>query len=106
MTQNDATYNRLSSLLGVGENAAAGVGNMGVQATSNIGNTLTSGAAAQAAGTIGSANAYSGALNSGMGYYMLNNMTGGKMFGTGSAGSTQFPGASMATLGDGMWGGV
>jgi hypothetical protein len=84
MTQNNATYNRLSSLLGIGENAAAGVGNAGAQVMSNVGNTLTSGAAAQAAGRVGEANALSGAINNGMGYYMLNNMTGGSMFGTGA----------------------
>jgi hypothetical protein len=82
--QRDTTYKRLADLLGIGENAAAGVGNMGVQAMNNIGNTLTSGAAAQAAGTVGQANALSGAINNGMGYYMLNNMTGGNMFRTGS----------------------
>jgi hypothetical protein len=84
MTQNDATYNRLSSLLGIGENAAAGVGNTGAQVMSNVGNTLTSGAAAQAAGRVGQANALTGSINNGMGYYMLNNMTGGNLFGTGS----------------------
>jgi len=87
MTQNETTYKRLADLLGIGENAAAGAGNMGVQATNNIANTLTSGAAAQAAGTVGQANALSGGINTGMGYYMLNNMTGGKLFGTGSGSS-------------------
>jgi hypothetical protein len=77
MSQNDATYNRLSSLLGIGENAAAGVGNTGAQVTSNIANTLTSGANAQAAGTIGSANAWSGGLNNAAGFYALRNMIGG-----------------------------
>lgn len=102
MSQNDATYNRLSSLLGIGENAAAGVGNTGAQVTSNIANTLTSGAAAQAAGQVGSANAWSGGLNNAAGYYALSNMLGG-----GSGGmSSQFTGSQMAGLGDGMWGGV
>lgn len=77
MSQNDATYNRLSSLLGVGENAAAGVGNIGAQTASSIGNTLTSGANAQAAGQIGSANAYSGALGNMSSMYMMNKMFGG-----------------------------
>lgn len=81
MSQNDATYNRLSSLLGIGENAAAGLGNTGAQVMSNVGNTLTSGAAARAAGQIGSANAFTGGINNGMGYYMLNQMTGNNMFG-------------------------
>jgi len=100
MSQNDATYNRLSSLLGIGENAAAGVGNTGAQVTSNIANTLTSGANAQAAGIVGSANAINGGINNAAGYYALSNMLGG------SGKSGQFTGSSMATLGDGMWGGV
>jgi hypothetical protein len=79
--QRDSTYKRLADLLGIGENAAAGAGNMGIQAMGNIGNTLTSGAAAQAAGTMGQANALSGAIGNSMGYYMLNNLTGGKLFG-------------------------
>lgn len=101
MTQNDATYNRLSSLLGIGENAAAGVGNTGAQVTSNIANTLTSGAAAEAAGTVGSANAISGGINNAAGYYALSGMLGG-----GAGKSSQFTGSNMATLADGMWGGV
>lgn len=76
MTQNDATYSRLSSLLGVGENAAAGVGNIGAQTSANIGNTLTSGANAQAAGKIGAANAYSGALGNMGSMYMMSQMMG------------------------------
>jgi hypothetical protein len=102
MTQNETTYKRLADMLGIGENAAAGVGNMGVQAMGNIGNTLTSGAAAQAAGTVGQANALTGAINNGVGYYMLNNMLGGSAGGM----SSQFTGSQMAGLGDGMWGGV
>lgn len=60
-------YNRLSGLLGLGENAAAGVGNAGLQTASNAGNLLTSGANAQAAGTIGAANAIAGGVNNGLG---------------------------------------
>jgi hypothetical protein len=76
MSQNDATYNRLSNLLGIGENAAAGMGNTSAQVTSNIGNTLMSGANAQAAGQIGSANAWNSGLNNMGSYYMLSKMTG------------------------------
>jgi hypothetical protein len=57
-------YNRLSSLVGLGENASAGVGNAGLQTASNIGNNITGGANALAAGQIGSANALSGGLSS------------------------------------------
>jgi hypothetical protein len=57
-------YNRLLGLLGLGENAAAGVGNAGLQTASNAGNMLMSGANAAAAGQIGAANALSGGLSS------------------------------------------
>lgn len=51
------------NLASLGENAAAGLGSLGQTNASNIGNLLTSGAAAQAAGTVGSANAIGAGLN-------------------------------------------
>lgn len=63
-TQNQAIYNELSGIAGVGENAAAGSGNTGAQVASNIGSTLQASGAASAAGTVGSANAITGALGS------------------------------------------
>ncbi len=77
-TQQGNTYQRLSGLAGLGENAAAMSGNQGIQTGANIGNTMTSGANALAAGQIGSANAYAGAIN-GIGnnlsqWAMLNSM--------------------------------
>jgi hypothetical protein len=95
MTQNDATYNRLSNLLGIGENAAAGLGNTGAQVTSGIGNTLTSGAAAQAAGQVGAANAWTNAINNANGYYALSKLTGNN----GNT-SSQFSGSPMGSLSD------
>jgi hypothetical protein len=76
-----ANVNRLTGIVGSGQNAAAGLGALGAQTAGNIGNTLTSGANASAAGTIGSANAISGALN-GIGsnaltYGLLTNNSGG-----------------------------
>lgn len=59
---NDAT-NRLLNLVNLGQNSAAMTGNLGAQTASTVGNDITSGAAAQAAGTVGAANAYGGALN-------------------------------------------
>lgn len=56
--------NRLSGIVGNGQNAAATNGSLGAAAAGNIGNTLTSGANASAAGTVGSANAISGGLSS------------------------------------------
>jgi hypothetical protein len=55
--------NRLQGIVGTGQNAAAGAGALGAQAAANIGNTVTSGANATAAGTIGGANALTSALN-------------------------------------------
>lgn len=55
-------YNMLAGQSQLGENAAAMVGSQGLQATQGAGGLLTSGAAAQAAGTIGAANALSGGL--------------------------------------------
>ncbi|MBR7956144.1 hypothetical protein KDW78_19920 [Burkholderia cenocepacia] len=73
--------NRLSSLVGNGQNAAATNGSLGAAAAGNIGNTLMSGANAQASGAIGGANALTGALNgignSALTYGLLNNNAGG-----------------------------
>jgi hypothetical protein len=55
--------NRLTNIVGSGQNAAATNGSLGAQAVGNIGNTLTSGANAVASGTIGSANALASGLN-------------------------------------------
>src|ERR1700744_3470974 len=57
-------YHRLSGLVGLGQNAAAGVGNAGLQTANTAGNFLTSGANASAAGTIGAANAANAGLGS------------------------------------------
>lgn len=65
---------RLAGVVQMGQNAAAGVGNQGLQTAMNSGNLLTSGAAAQGAGMMGSANAMNSALSNGMNYYMMNNM--------------------------------
>ncbi|WP_155635590.1 DNA transfer protein p32 [Burkholderia territorii] len=78
---NTDQFNRLSGLVGLGENAAAGVGNAGLQTASNAGNILMSGANARAAGTVGSANAISNGLSSlggnGLLYSLMNNNAGG-----------------------------
>lgn len=56
-------YNRLSNLVGIGQNAAAQVGNAGAQTSQAIANNTMAGANALAAGQVGSANAWSGAAN-------------------------------------------
>ncbi|MFX9417848.1 DNA transfer protein p32 [Acinetobacter baumannii] len=49
-------YNRLSNLVGLGQSAAAGVGNAGMQTSQAIANNTMAGANAQAAGTIAAGN--------------------------------------------------
>lgn len=51
-------YNRLSNLVGIGQNAAAQVGNAGAQTSQAIANNTMAGANALAAGQIGRANAW------------------------------------------------
>lgn len=63
--QNQQIYNQLSGLASLGENAAAGVGNAGLSAQNQANALQTSGAAATAAGQVGSANALSSAISSG-----------------------------------------
>lgn len=74
---NDAT-NRLLGVVTMGQNSAAQTGALGAQTASSIGNTLMSGAASQAAGTVGAANAITGgistAVNGGTNALLLNSL--------------------------------
>ena len=57
------SFNKLLALTQVGANAANQTGTFGTQAAQTAGNNITSGANAQAAGTIGATNAITGAAN-------------------------------------------
>jgi hypothetical protein len=74
-------YNNLLGAASLGQNAAAQVGNQGVQSAANSGNFLTQAGNAQAAGQVGTANALSGSLtglaNQYQQYQLLNNLFGG-----------------------------
>ena len=59
----------LQSLAGVGQTTAAQLGQAGQQMASNVGEMMTSGAAARASGYMGGANALSNALGQGMNMY-------------------------------------
>lgn len=87
MNTQNTQYNRLAVLAGVGQATASGLGSQGASTAGNIAsntqagtaasnNYLTGGAAASAAGQVGSANAYSGAIgniaNTWMGSQYLN----------------------------------
>lgn len=62
-TQQGNIFQRLTSVAGMGQNAAAGVGNQAVATGGNIGANIVGGANAGAAGQIGAANAWGGALS-------------------------------------------
>jgi hypothetical protein len=62
-TQQGNIFQRLTSMTSMGQNAAAGVGNNAMTAGANIGANIVGGANAAAAGQVGVANAYGGALS-------------------------------------------
>lgn len=62
-TQQGNIFQRLTAMAGLGQNAAAGVGNQAVATGGNIGANIVGGANAAAAGQIGAANAWGGALS-------------------------------------------
>ncbi len=63
-TNQNNIYTRLAGLAGFGQNSLQQSNAAGTAATNSANNYLTSGAAAQAAGTVGQANALSGATSS------------------------------------------
>lgn len=72
------TYNRLANLAGIGQAATNSTANAGTNYANNAANNILQSGNAQAAGTIGQANAWSGALqngaNSWMNYQMMNSI--------------------------------
>lgn len=62
LQQNAQIAGLVGGPISIGENAAAQTGNIGMQTAAGVGNTLTSGAAASAAGQIGAANAVTNGL--------------------------------------------
>jgi hypothetical protein len=82
-TQQGNIFQRLTSMASMGQNAAAGVGNQAVATGGNIGANITGGANAAAAGQIGAANAWGGALSDlgAYGAWYAQNRAGGKVAG-------------------------
>lgn len=62
--QNQQTFNMLQTLSGAGQNAGANLGSLGSQLGQSVGSNLIGAGNAQAAGTVGSANALTGGINS------------------------------------------
>ena len=67
-------YNRLAALAGYGQTATGQIGAAGQNAAANMGNLMTSGAAASAAGQVGAANALTGGLSTYLNYNQGNNL--------------------------------
>jgi hypothetical protein len=86
-TQRSNIFGQLYSIAGLGSNAAVGQGTIGANVGGNIANTITGAGNAQAAGTVGAANAISSGIGSYLGYSWLTNQ------GQGS------PGSSLSYLG-------
>jgi hypothetical protein len=76
--ERQARLNPLQSLAGVGQTTSQQLGQAGTQMAGNVGNLMTSGAAARASGYVGGANALTGALgqylNYSQGQQMLNRL--------------------------------
>jgi len=73
-TQRGNIYNTLASIAGLGQTSLGQTGQMSTQTGANIGNAISNAGSAQAAGTIGSANAISGGLTGGANGYMLSQL--------------------------------
>jgi hypothetical protein len=63
-TQQGNIYSRLANIANLGQNAAANTGQTGANLASSTAQSITNAGSAQAAGQIGAANAWSGALSS------------------------------------------
>lgn len=70
-------FNRLSTVAGLGSAANQQSAGLAASIAPAAGNAAAGIGAAQAAGTVGQANALSGAANNALGWYQLNNLTGG-----------------------------
>ena len=73
-TERNAQLNPLQSLAGVGQTTAAQLGQSGAANANAMGNYMTGGAAAQAAGQVGTANALTSGLGTYLNYNQGNNL--------------------------------
>ena len=102
-TERNAQLNPLQSLAGVGQTTANQLGQFGATNAANMGNLMTGGAAAQAAGQVGMANAVTGGLGTYLNYTSNNNLLNalknrGSIYGGPTA---NFGGSGSGTFGEG-----
>lgn len=76
MANKQFTLSSLMGVAGLGQNAAANVGNNSATVSNGIANTITGAGNAQAAGIVGSANALSGAASGAGNAYFLSSLLG------------------------------
>ncbi len=96
--ENSQIYNMLGGLSGSGQNAAAGLGSLSLNNTASINALTTGGAAAQAAGQIGAANAWGGLNNT------VNGLSGMAFSNPGMFGLSSGSGTSGNGLKSSEWG--
>jgi hypothetical protein len=104
-TQQNNIFNRLNSIATLGSNAGSNSATGASAFSGQIGNTLGSIGASQASGTIGSANALTGALNSGASAFYGQNALN-QILSQGSTvqyGQGTTPGGTSGTTGDYSW---
>lgn len=108
-TERNAALNPLQSLAGVGQTTATNLGTAGAANAANVGNLMTGGAAAQAAGQVGQANALTGGLSTYLNYSQnnallnaLQNQNLRNQYGTGNV-YTSTGGGSSPNLSPAMW---
>jgi hypothetical protein len=77
-TQRTNIYNTLAGIAGLGQNAYNTSAQAGTQAANTVGNTIQNIGQAQAAGTVGSANALSGGIQNAGNAYMLSQLLASK----------------------------
>lgn len=107
-TQRGNIYNTLASIAGLGQTSLGQTGQASTTAGANIGQAISNAGAAQAAGTVGSANAWSGALSGGANTFALSQMLKpqGQTFSDnsgwsgGGSGMVNVPGQGTTTIGN------
>jgi hypothetical protein len=88
--QRSNIYNTLAGIAGIGQTGQTATNNLASNYGTNVANLATGSAAAQAAGQIGSANAFGGAIGNAANMYSLSNILGsggggiGNIFGSGA----------------------
>jgi len=105
-TERAARLQPLQSLAGVGQTTAQQMGQAGMQTAQNIGETLTSGAAARASGYVGGANALTQGLGTYLNYSQGQNMLNAlrpMSYDVGGSGAYTVPGSQQSQMLASQW---